>query len=160
MASYEQTRDMLMRQYPSLHPTEHHVLIHLFVHYGNGFRWRDGELVDLFPEPDAEVFLRRAKSYAKSYASFARISRRAGEEPNDDIVKAHRKPVPPITMLHAPSMMGYEAVLNIPDNIKPDWLDAAWRAYHLICSIPGWPCTMFTEIWNRLFYLWRSRRSV
>lgn len=129
---------------------------HLFVAYGIGFEWEDGELVDLFPESDAEALLRRAKRYAKSYAMFARLGRITGEDGlGDEIIARHRTPVPPLTRL-TPHCK-YAAILNLPDDITRSWLDAAWRAYYLITSFPDWPCTVFEKIWGRLFYLWRTR---
>ncbi len=52
MATYEQTRDLMMERYPSIFPCEACALDHLFFTLGNGYVWEGGELVEESPEED------------------------------------------------------------------------------------------------------------
>jgi hypothetical protein len=142
MASYEETKARMMRQYLTLYPSETHVLHYLFCVIGIGYEWQGGELVCLHERTDAEVFADRARRHremmkesAEQYdnerarAALIAINRdikRHGLAYAGQRVDSARDALPPVKELYP--LCKYAAIVTIPDDVKADWLDAAERA--------------------------------
>lgn len=119
MASYAETVARMMRQYPTLFPTEAHALHHLFIVNGNGYDWIEGQLVDLFARSDEEVRAERCRREK-------RLLHGVSEHLRAQIKAAWAKPAAPIIRLYP--LCKYADLCTLPDDIHPDWLAAAKRA--------------------------------
>jgi len=119
MASYAETLARMMRQYPTLFPTEAHALHHLFLVNGNGYDWIEGQLVDPFARPDEEV-------HAEQHRCEERLLHGVSEDLRTQIKAEWAKPAAPIIQLSA--LCKYAALCTLPDDIRPDWLAAAKHA--------------------------------
>lgn len=104
--------------YKSIFPTRKHVLNHLFCVVGNGYDWKDGELVT-------------ENDYTKRYR--LRRSMKKAEFPNEDewyrmrnvYLKMNQESgiaIPLDFQFHwYPLSKSYSFLYNIPEDIKPDW---------------------------------------
>ena len=106
--------------YPDLFPTRQHCLNHLFCTVGNGYEWKDGELV-------CEDFLSKRYEmkeeivYAKSWHENLFETRRRIELDLARLDKNY-KPNPKYFHNWYPLYREYAYLYNYPSNIKPDWL--------------------------------------
>lgn len=125
MASY---RDQLVKsllEWPSLFLNQDDVFEHLFFCCGNGYEWKDGQLVEEFdseyPE-DKELQAERADPWG------TRIKNREHRE-----YFVGFEAGPERCYFRTPSggvgkvlqFSSYDAILHLPDDIQPDWLAAA-----------------------------------
>lgn len=143
---YDQMLSENQQLYPRLFPTEDEFLHHVFFVNGNGFVWRDGEIVEdfgnarSFEERLAESRANEQKHRQEWNAQTAHdiVEFRALGGPDidafvadwierhdyDKVFKANR-----CTKLYP--MCQYATILHIPDDVRIDWLDAAERALYL-----------------------------
>lgn len=129
MATYRRTLNYSLEAYPTLHIKEEEVLHHLFFINGNGYDWIKGELVEgsyyamrktvkkhrvghieEYGTSDIEVIREKVIEYrARNLAFLKKVG-----------IKDDYKKLYPICE--------YAKIVNIPRNIKPDWLKAARKA--------------------------------
>jgi hypothetical protein len=163
MANYEETKARMMRQYPTLFPSEAQVWHHLFFVIGNGYEWDGGELIACRERSDEEVFRDRARRHLSMYKraeefddSMAALLDHEDPEVAAIAVRAKRRAeathkVRSLAKRKGLAMAGrwlteqeakdarpepetlyplceYARILHVPDDVKPDWLDAAKRA--------------------------------
>jgi len=123
MASYAETKDRLMKYYPELFPTEKHVLFHLFFVAGTGYHWQNGELVSVYQE-DVELVFARRKEATQELVSLCREA--LGEVAAAEVIKILNEPNGPEKGMY-PLWEGSH-IVQLPDDIKPDWFEAATKA--------------------------------
>jgi len=151
---YLDTLDSSLRAYPSLFLDEADVLYHLFLIIGNGYRWENGQLTDGIEDPEEVVRSARASfirmcdtnieegrdkrdfwakqkaledeplevRQALSRVARERNARKNGEGPDCCVWRDGR--VLRRLSLHPE----YSKLATVPDDVQPDWLDAAFRA--------------------------------
>lgn len=127
--TYAAYLDSVMTCWPSLHLDEFDVLHQTFFVLGNGLWWVDGELTD-------------GHTHEERYASALALDRRYSEFPGIESPEQARAEVR-FERLHSDHYWpmpdgGFGEPLypqcslckiaQLPDDIKPDWLDAAKRA--------------------------------
>lgn len=123
----EDTLQKLLDFYPEIFPTRKHALDHLFCTIGNGFEWKDGELIsddELFEDNDC-LWNRYSLNYHIKYAKGV----------NEDLywasVKLH-KDIKELDSTHKIPLKyqfewyelskKYSYLYNYPENIKDDWM--------------------------------------
>lgn len=94
------------KYYPDLFRTRVDVIDHLFFVVGNGYRWVDGVLVEINPDPLARI----------EYQLDA----------DDDGVRPLPDDGEPRCFY--PVSRDYSAVYTVPDDVRPDWLALAYTA--------------------------------
>lgn len=108
------------------------VLNHLFFTNGNGFDWHEGELVDIF-EGDKQEPLQIPENYFSTPIM-------STEENESGLFKRFRQKENKAYKPHEVCAKGaltiypickYAAIMNLPKDLKPDWLDAAENACYL-----------------------------
>ena len=110
-----------MRNYPSIFPDRLRVVDHVWFVIGNGYAWLDGSVVNT--SPDAR---RRAGRERLRTESPKELLRRAG-------VDVASRPDPEATRYHfCPVSQDYSLVSTVPDDVRNDWLSAAWEAAQLL----------------------------
>ena len=129
--------------YPSIFPHRAQVLEHLFFTNGNGYEWVEGELVDSCPVSPGhspfwdenppkdsssplmwEIKVKTAQEQnAKSRVTLSELDQRC--QPSDEWVLEKVYPI-----------CKYAKIMNIPEEIKPDWLEAAKEAIALAQGVP------------------------
>lgn len=134
---YETTQVMLMALCPTIFPDEAHVLRHLFFVNGNGMQWVNGQMVDIaidlglhnFAAAVTENNRQQIESYRKKlddyrdYQKMCLVFDSVPESEEDFIGQPHvvnNKGIYPLS----DSCM----IMQVPDDIQDDWLDAAFRA--------------------------------
>jgi hypothetical protein len=131
----------MMRQYPCLFPDEHHVLHQLFFVNGNGWYWIEGELIDPWERPDEELFADHAVYHLRLLADYDMEEYTAFKGVVDSLGPAEagrmladlgredgkKNPLDWDNYGIYP-LCEYAKIANLPDDIKPDWLQAARRA--------------------------------
>ena len=109
---YEQLKRECMFLNPMIFPNENELLRHLFFVIGNGFRWIDGELVDICDRRPLGVRVAESEKSGRLYHSGS---------------KRKSKTIYPLCE--------YARIANLPDNIKTDWLLAAKKALRFSRSL-------------------------
>lgn len=155
---YKTVLKMCMDAYPSLFYTETDVLHHLFFVNGNGREWRDGQLVDRvmnirsarkYIRDRLEYYIQRVKeNMSKTYWGERNLEHFKKEldvlqngtpqEQREFYYQEHIKILKTIEefTLHADGQLikglyplcEHAMIVNIPYDVKPDWLEAAIRA--------------------------------
>lgn len=103
--NYRNTINTSLEYYPGIFPNRLYVDEHLFATPGNGFKWKKGELVDVF-EPDSDEYAVDPELDDRYNAYYP--------DTNHDFGIAHV--IYPLSE--------YSAICEIPRNIKPDWAEA------------------------------------
>jgi hypothetical protein len=115
--TYEQTLKRCMELYPSLFIDENSVLHHLFFVNGNGYEWENGQLVDVFPEYKAHIPY--AERVAAAKAEYEENERKHDAE-YKELLRRLRQTIYPLSQ--------FSHAVTIPDDVQPDWLEAAQKA--------------------------------
>lgn len=111
----------------SIYATRVEWLSHVWFTIGNGYEWLDGALVDTSPEdhldmperPDLPNF---RELIAQTYKLLGKPVPKSLEE----------RPKPPPRLY--PANLTYSRVAIVPEDVRPDWLEAAREAYALLAS--------------------------
>lgn len=119
----------MFADYPDLFRTLADAYDHLFFTVGNGYDWLDGALVETVQDP-AERSVDPMSAYGNlPYAVRQRLQQILREK--KDLPKG------PVHDDGAPRpfypLSDYSLITRVPDNVRPDWLDAAYEAawaYH------------------------------
>lgn len=118
----QDTIKKVMSVYPSIAPSRVQVLHHLFWVIGNGYEWKDGELVTLFSEDYEKKPLIPSspalEAYDRVYAALGKFI-----EATPDYIDVVRIPLATVYPL-----CEYSKILCIPEDVKDDWLDAAMES--------------------------------
>lgn len=122
---YEAAAKEAYEQYhKSIFPTEEHFLDHMFFVNGNGCEWEDGALVNIFWEPPDP---KKEEKRAKDHDDLLKIKKYLGEDTSyyyysfDEWRTAHKES-------YIYPLCEYADAVNVPDNVRPDWLAALKRA--------------------------------
>jgi hypothetical protein len=136
-----ETIKQMMVEYPSLFPSRVQALHHLFWVNGNGYDWKKGELISIDPPHKTspyrtvewkknhhEEWSRSAahretyeKLFGKEEAALADLSKFVIG--NDNFVESYK-----IDLDEVYPLCEYADILNVPENVKDDWLEAAAEA--------------------------------
>jgi hypothetical protein len=158
---YAATKLVMQRCFPSLFPTEDDVLHHLFFVNGCGYEWVGGQLVNPEDGKDPRkviqkilrkrltdcqkslsgenspmmirVWKRRIEEIDEPWEAQAarEIERRRELAQSDNISYISLLPDGQICREVYP-ICKYAQILNVPDDVQPDWLDAARRAIAMV----------------------------
>ena len=107
-----------MIEYPLLFASRTQVLHHLFWVNGNGYEWLNGELVDYQPhklKPYKALEKGYGKEREKALEAFSKFVSK-----HDEFVDNYKIPLSNVYPI-----CEYACIMNIPDDVKPDWLEAA-----------------------------------
>lgn len=119
---YERTYKASRLCYPELFSNENSFLHYIFFVIGTGYEWREGQIVSRkkTSAEDAAIKIVDAASWSEFKLPF---------EIQDEEISPRLKDV--WTSIHNwyPLSVKHSLILNIPDDVKPDWLDAAIRIY-------------------------------
>lgn len=166
--NYNTTKIQNLLLWPTIYPTEHHLLHHLFFVNGNGYYWQDGELVSRDIDGDsprrelstkelmAEYHARRAKRqahwaavyddmYPEEHIKKMRALNMEVPKRRDFIKEACTPTNTPIKLY---PLSDYSLISRIPGNVKPDWLKAAKQAIALART---WEHTPLDLHWLKKF---------
>lgn len=138
--SVENTIKFCEQNYSDLYPNRKAIIDHLFFVIGNGYDWLDGCLVNTSPHDHLERPARREenkdlyeavdevkvllKSADKDYISFDEEHRMHWEA---DIHRFY------------PVSKDFSNICQVPDDVKPDWLELAYEAALLLRDKSGVP---------------------
>lgn len=133
--SVESVLAKMFADYPSLFRTLADVYNHLFFVVGNGYDWLDGALVEMVQDP-AERSV--AVDPMLVYENWPHDAQQRVQQ----ILRGEKDlPKGPVPDDGAPRpfypLSDYSLITHVPDNVRPDWLDAAYEAawtYHARAS--------------------------
>jgi hypothetical protein len=130
-----------MVEYPRIFPSRVQVIHHLFWVIGNGYEWKDGELISIDP-PHPITPYQTDKNSMEQNAEWREVlsdpalydTLFAGREKslvdfskfvfdNDNFVDSYR-----IDLNDVYPLSEYAKVLTVPSDVKKDWLNAAWES--------------------------------
>lgn len=129
----EDTLQYLMDFYGDLYPTRKHALDYLFCVIGNGFEWKNGELMTRCeyldrwqprkPIEHAEPSKLISNIYASRLERYNRMKEREDGKKGEASLKRLE-----FLLNYDPNqkwspLCEYSKIFNIPDDIKPDWLE-------------------------------------
>lgn len=126
--------------YPGIYRTRFDVLHHLFCVIGNGYEWRGGEIVEMCEDASTvaamEIVLCRHKHPMPFDSIDAEIKagRKAAKAHDDDFLSVFDR---------NPKMYGwyplseYALLVNVPENVRPDWKREAVRIARILASADG-----------------------
>lgn len=114
----------MVENYPSLFRTRFDILNHLFLVIGNGYKWRNGQLVDVCGDDDLEPDLRQwpkwiKKEILKSWNYQWGVRDCLREKKTFDEVGFY-------------PMCEYSKLATIPKDIQDDWHELALEAYCMV----------------------------
>ncbi len=154
MASYKNTIKESLLSYPTLYKKEEDVLEHLFFVIGNGYEWKNGQLVDIDGKRGSmesrvkEIWDDRLQR--EHCSKIFKVDWPEGFYPktvDDPIIQAlwkaqddFRKKCIEIGVRDGDTersiypISGYCKLYSVPKDVKPDWLAAAHKAYDLAKS--------------------------
>jgi len=146
MSSYKYTKNTMMMTHPGIFPFESDVLEHLFVINGNGFVWKNGQLIDLELKSrkqqlkEARIFVRKRNEILKLAAIeyqelYKHMESYSVKKERMKSIKYRMNCVNNGTTFYLTKdgLLGrkiyplceYAKIVNIPNDVKPDWLKAA-----------------------------------
>lgn len=123
------------------------VLDQLFFVGGGGYTWLDGALVEENPddyliiknrEQEDPSLFKALEACKRADELIKEIAIRNGEVPEDDMDTAKEKWWS-CELYHFYRINDYSNISNIPDDIKPEWLDLAYEAATLLRDKSGLP---------------------
>lgn len=118
----EETIQYLFDKYPMLFRTREDCLNHLFCTPGNGFKWKDGELIEV----SSLIYDSKTMKFKKEYKPTLKDGNRAKQMIIDKRYDKWRKIHPfvwnEVDDKHVQSYT-YNYIYTYPKNIKKDWLD-------------------------------------
>jgi hypothetical protein len=141
----------MVKEYPGLFPNRVRALEHLFCVYGNGYEWKNGELVgtemriskkarerheELTRAIEETVSLLEKLGGHEEHCALYRLEKKAEKWAFDNADLIASSPVTEVHPTYKFFLMceEYSALLNIPDDVKPDWLEAAKETASLILN--------------------------
>jgi len=122
MASYKEQKRLMMKYSPSLYQRESQILSHLFFVNGNGYEWENGELVDFWHRSETQLGEERKRflAWLKTLLAGTSLTRKQrGEILKTKVFPGRIKIYP---------LCEFAEIMNIPDDVKPDWLVAARKS--------------------------------
>lgn len=134
--------------YHGIHPTRAHVVNHLYCVNGNGYDWFEGRLHEGTDEKSAEVARMLLngdpetwiKKYVEEYDR-ERFPPLYMDEKLRELLQRHGLPLDPPVLepkFHIYPICQYADIMNLPEDIRPDWLAGAEEALHLIETVPSY----------------------
>jgi hypothetical protein len=105
---YQQKFEQAQVLYPMLFPNEAEFLRFVFFVNGNGYEWKNGELIDIEDSIDKRPFEIRKAQAEKENEKFKFLK------------PAHSTEIYPL--------WEHSNIVTIPDDVKTDWLEAAKKA--------------------------------
>jgi len=128
----ENTIQWMMDFYPDIYPTRKHCLNQLFCVIGNGYKWKNGELVDTDPDEFASRYkfkknIQRAESKHEERWDEMRLWHESWRQ----VDPTHQIPFQ-YTFEWYPVTEGYSYVVNFPEDITPSWKAALLECRELL----------------------------
>lgn len=138
-----ETIKTLLQDYPRLYKNRMDVLYHLFCVIGNGYDWKDGDLVDVSgyqkdrPSEytiDAEANYQALVDFYQNQMSFMPSEEKLRKEATDNQQHALYlqenidqivNTTTPLLLSTYPLSEEYSSLMNIPEDINQDWAQAA-----------------------------------
>jgi len=143
----------MMIAYPSLFPTRFYAIHHLYLVLGNGYEWQDGRLVERVPDEKRKAIERMLKDGKTEgemrkaiqkmddqlYGEMRAETRRVSEKLQALSKKYKVDLADPVD--HPKSFQVYPVcdlseIMNIPDDVRPDWLAGAEEALAIMELYP------------------------
>lgn len=143
----EETIRVALINFPGIFPNALSVYNHLFCTIGNGYDWRDGELVSTgrYDTDVRAAILREIESFYIFLTSLQppslNVYRKSIEIRKNETIKninlifdtsSSLTDFTPASDFQFSEITGYSKILNLPSDITPDWLDAAKWMYRLL----------------------------
>jgi hypothetical protein len=132
----------LMDAYPSLFTDEEDVLEHLFFVNGNGFEWKNGELVERYEEPTPAQMLRKARrddraTYKNQIASYKRCGLDTAHLRRELYDRLHK----------SPAVLRKQEVARRFEMVEQGWSgDSGWRIENGTLVRPIYPLCEYAKI--------------
>lgn len=135
MTLEKQIRQSLLL-HPSIFPNRWAVLHHLFIVNGNGYEWQDGELIDPTDQPEPTMadivdkhfdFYLSDRRLINSSLGYSRDACKDAIKAMFNIEERIKDMTPTRDKLYP--ICGYAKILHVPQDVKPDWLEAAKGFY-------------------------------
>lgn len=130
---FEDNINESLKRYPTLFANREHVIMFMFTVIGNGYDWKNGELVDYCKETDKEFFSRRDKEdklkdieYKKHCKEFGGKYLSTNELRKKRVEDQKHRPI----SLH--SLYNLSLICCLPENITDDYLTGAKECVKLI----------------------------
>lgn len=130
--TYAKTLALSLRAYPRLYVDERDLLESLFFVDGNGYHWVGGELVDVAGRTSKQILVSVERQRKANNAERKRLMTNLPEFISKDPAVERRKEIAwreeygSVRNLYPLSESSH--ISRLPDDIKPDWLEAAMRA--------------------------------
>lgn len=163
MASVRDTVLAMLTQYPSIFPDKSACYRHLFLVNGNGYEWVDGELVNVYPSKNEPDFKDEDKAVADQIEKFGQTPNYEnvfGHEQysyvrldtrrhnmliqfaldNIDLIMEAEHVKFDTTIFMTYSGWDYCKLMQMPDDVKPDWLEAVKEVRHSLI-----PCMYYAK---------------
>ncbi len=170
MATVEETVRNSLLDYPTLFSNRTEIFHHLFCVIGNGYEWNDGELVNGYRMDDGlveeyerepcsvkdeeEQMKEYNEQYSKDLYEFLEPALRIQIRKDNAKFEFHKdnidllvKIVGNIDWIYP--MCEYSRLMNIPDDVKDDWLEAAEQMATYVVSFSDIPGEKNTPSINR-----------
>lgn len=144
---YKNTKYAMMESYPTLFVNEADVLEHLFFINGCGYDWVNGELIDGYQSAEEQIAESKERHRSRIIRDFYDTLRRSwyrgrlndlkGElvrlaspnyAKNERQKERRRREIIHDSPRSIYPICKYATILNVPDDVKPDWLAAAKKA--------------------------------
>jgi hypothetical protein len=132
----DQLVERMQRGYRTIFGTRDHCLNHLYIVIGNGYDWRKGRLEEIFRDPHKDAAPPDEESYIK-WSSREWFNREAKHNPHVESLEYYERLTREMVVecrTSKPSiypMSHYANALNVPDDVKEDYLMGAVHALAL-----------------------------
>lgn len=157
--TFKNTLKRNILNYPMLFPTALYVYDHIFLVIGNGYEWKNGQCVCSGGEgpstPERAIYVLLEKFFTDHFGKYLKdLPKKWDRRLRDKVVKRYigyvkqtmewEKRMNDLTVPQFMSGMKsefefyplseYSLICNLPDDIKPDWLEAAERMYNVLIA--------------------------
>jgi len=143
--SFEFTVKVGLLAYPGIHPTREHEINHLFCVLGNGYDWENGALVEKCDDEKLKAVERmlregRPGEEIRAYTAEEDDKRWKDIVKNlpEDLKSKFREHMHEIHPLKVYPLCELCPILELPEDIRPDWLAGAEEALRLIETYPSY----------------------
>lgn len=128
--------------YPGIHPTRRHIINHLYCVNGNGYEWWEGRLHEGTDEKSAEVAKMLLngdpETWIQKYVEDHDRKRFPGLYEIEERLRTLGIPPKEEPKFHIYPICRYANIMNLPKDIRPDWLAGAEEALHLIETVSSY----------------------
>lgn len=146
--SVEDTIKFCAQHYSDIYPNRASFIDHLFFTIGNGYDWLDGCLVNTSPHDHLELQSRkdRDKDLYEAMSAFKALMKETNKDYVDSGEKRRLRWEADVHEFYSVNK-DYSNICQVPDDVKPDWLELAYEAALLLRDKSGVP-NLKTEWYN------------